>query len=213
MTTLATFESFMRNHQNLVFSLAARMLGNETEAEDISQEVFLRAYDHFDDLSARPTALGWLRTVTRNLCLNHLSRYRHRWCFFSELERENEPLSSVDEWLVSDTRETDFTAFDRRHHLKNAIDRLPQAQKNALLLFHFDDLNYAEIATRLRISLSKVKMDIFRGRAALRRELQRLENKFGLKNSGKTTTTLPLPQPATPVHPLYTCDLHLCPCN
>ncbi|HSA00585.1 MAG TPA: RNA polymerase sigma factor [Candidatus Paceibacterota bacterium] len=203
----------MRNHQNLVFGLAARMLGNETEAEDISQEVFLRAYDHFDDLSTRPTALGWLRTVTRNLCLNHLSRYRHRWCFFSELERENEPISSVDEWLVSDTRETDFTAFDRKQHLEKAISRLPQDQRIALVLYHFESLNYNEIAARLGISLSKVKMDIFRGRAALRRELQRLENISSGKESASFVNGSPQARSAAPVHPLLTCDLGLLPLN
>jgi RNA polymerase sigma factor (sigma-70 family) len=85
MTDSNQFAEFMRAYQNMVFSTAVRLLGNEAEAEDISQEVFLKAYERFDDISKSPTAGGWLKTVTRNLCLNHLSRYRARWRFSSEM--------------------------------------------------------------------------------------------------------------------------------
>src|SRR6058998_3060940 len=87
------FEAFMKAYQNMVFTTAVRLLGNEAEAEDISQEVFLKAYERYGSLSQSPTAGGWLKTVTRNLCLNHLSRYRARWRFFSEMfseEREED---------------------------------------------------------------------------------------------------------------------------
>src|ERR1700687_4598637 len=79
------FEVFMRAYQNMVFSTAVRLLGNVAEAEDISQDVFLKAYERFQELSQSPTVGGWLKTVTTNLCLNHLSRYRARWRFFSEM--------------------------------------------------------------------------------------------------------------------------------
>ena len=69
----------MRDYQNMVFSTAYRLLADRAEAEDISQEVFLKAYRHFDDLCRSPTAGGWLKTVTRNLCLTHLTRRRSRW--------------------------------------------------------------------------------------------------------------------------------------
>src|SRR5271168_3892642 len=83
----ADFTTFMRNYQDMVFSTSARLVGNEAQAEDISQEVFLKAYQHFDMLSTSPTAGGWLKTVATNLSLNHLQRYRNRWRFFSELGR------------------------------------------------------------------------------------------------------------------------------
>src|SRR5258705_10441024 len=85
MTDTHQFEVFMRAYQDMVYTTAVRLLGNEAEAEDISQEVFLKAYERFDDISKSPTAGGWLKTVTRNLFLNHLSRYRARWRFFFEM--------------------------------------------------------------------------------------------------------------------------------
>src|ERR1035438_1845072 len=85
MTDAQQFEAFMRNYQNMVFSTAMRLLTNQSEAEDVTQEVFLRAYERFGELQGSPTVGGWLKTVATNLCLNHLSRYRSRWTFFSEL--------------------------------------------------------------------------------------------------------------------------------
>ena len=56
--TPADFTTFMRNYQDMVYSTAVRLLGNEAQAEDISQEVFLKAYERFDDLCTSPTAGG-----------------------------------------------------------------------------------------------------------------------------------------------------------
>src|SRR5438045_8948001 len=85
MTDSQQFEAFMRAYQNMVFTTAVRLLANPAEAEDVSQEVFLKAYERFAELRDSPTAGGWLRTVARNMSLNHLSRYRARWTFFSDL--------------------------------------------------------------------------------------------------------------------------------
>jgi RNA polymerase sigma-70 factor (ECF subfamily) len=67
-----------------------RLTANQSEAEDITQEVFLRAYERFGELHDSPTVAGWLKTVARNLSLNHLTRYRSRWSFFSEMFRGDE---------------------------------------------------------------------------------------------------------------------------
>jgi RNA polymerase sigma-70 factor (ECF subfamily) len=74
MTELEKFEEFMKNYQDMVYSTALRLLGNETDAQDIAQTVFLKAYESFAGLRESPTAGGWLKTVATNLCLNHLTR-------------------------------------------------------------------------------------------------------------------------------------------
>src|SRR5258705_1650693 len=85
MTDADLFEAFVRRYQDMVFATAVRLLGNPEEAEDIAQTVFMRAFQRFEEIGPSPTAAGWLKTVTRNTCLNHLSRYRRRWRLFSEL--------------------------------------------------------------------------------------------------------------------------------
>jgi RNA polymerase sigma-70 factor, ECF subfamily len=164
----------MRAYQDTVFSTAARLLGNDAQAEDIAQEVFIKAYERFDELRNSPTAGGWLKTVATNMTLNHLSRYRARWRFFSELPRDEEHDDPPELTFESpDTAAVEIDAEGRRVLVENALRQLPEHQRVPLVLYHFEDMAYDEIAKRLRISLGKVKTDIRRGRMALAAHLPR----------------------------------------
>ena len=158
------FTTFMRAYQNMVFSTAARLSGNDVQAEDIAQEVFVKAFEHFEDLRGNPAAGGWLKTVATNLTINHLNRYRNRWRLFADLP---EPALPLAELAVPDTLAADLGAVERRALIDAALRRLPPHQRLALGLYHFEELSYDEIAARLGVSLAKVKTDIKRARAAL----------------------------------------------
>jgi RNA polymerase sigma-70 factor (ECF subfamily) len=153
------FEMFIRSYQNMVFSVSARIVGNLTDAEDITQEVFLKAYDRFTELRTSGTVGGWLKTVATNLSINHLNRYRSRWRFFSE---QAEPVEIAAEAEPES---------DRKEALEMAIRKLPDPQRVPLVLFHFEEMSYEEIAAKLQVSLAKVKSDIHRGRETLKRLL------------------------------------------
>ena len=169
------FTTFMRNYQDMVFSTAARLTGNDAQAEDISQEVFLKAYENYDHLATSPTAGGWLKTVATNLSLNFLSRYRKRWRFFSEFKRDEADGGDAPEveFAAPDTFFSGVDAADRRQIVENALDQLPEHQRVPLVLYHFEDLPYEDIAKKLRVSLAKVKTDILRARSALAKILAR----------------------------------------
>ena len=174
MTDAERFEAFVREYQDMVFATAVRLLGGAVEAEDIAQTVFLRAYERFAAIDGSPTAAGWLKTVTTNLCLNHLSRYRARWQFFSELdpaEGEGEPFESS----IASAPAAHVDAVERQERLEAALQGLPDHQRVPLVLFHLEDMSYQEIASSLGISLAKVKSDIHRGRARLKQELAVLD--------------------------------------
>ena len=66
MVEVQEFEAFVRRYQNMVFSVAGRTLGNLADAEDITQEVFIKAFDRFGELQQSKTAGGWLKTVATN---------------------------------------------------------------------------------------------------------------------------------------------------
>jgi RNA polymerase sigma-70 factor (ECF subfamily) len=173
MTETQQFETFMRNYQDMVFSTAVRLLANPTEAEDIAQTVFLKAYEHFTSLSQSNTAGGWLKTVTTNLCLNHLSRYRSRWRLFSDMRSDSEDDTEyLDSVAAPGSMDQDLAEADYRQLLERAIEKLPAAQRVPLVLFHFEDMGYDDISRRLNVSLSKVKTDIHRARLALKRHLK-----------------------------------------
>ena len=173
--TDATFEAFVRTHQHMVFATAVRLLGNPAEAEDVAQTVFLKAFERFAEIGASDTAAGWLRTVTRNLCLNHLSRYRSRWRLFSELRRSGSNDDDDEDMaaLAVDRSSPGLAleAAERHAQLEQALRHLPTHQRVPLVLFHFEQARYEEIAVTLGVSVGKVKTDIHRGREALRKYL------------------------------------------
>ena len=168
----ARFEQFVRAHEDLVFATAVRLLGRGAEAEDVAQDVFLKAFERFGTLSGNPAAPGWLRTVTRNACLNLLTRQRSRWRLFSELGDDREDALDA---LVGGREDGALvqlihgTPQETNVVLEAALRRLPDAQRVPLVLFHFEGLSYQQIADALGVSLGKIKTDIHRGRDALRR--------------------------------------------
>jgi RNA polymerase sigma-70 factor (ECF subfamily) len=172
MTDVSLFEAFVRRYQDMVYGTAVRLLGSPAEAEDAAQTVFLKAFQRFNEVGASPAAAGWLKTTTRNECLNHLSRYRARWQFFSELTRPDRSDGDYADSLVSPlSHALDLEQAEQREHLERALRALPDHQRVPLVLFHFEELNYQEIADALGASLGKVKTDIHRGREALKRLL------------------------------------------
>jgi RNA polymerase sigma-70 factor, ECF subfamily len=163
----------MRAYQDMVFSTAARLTGDGAQAEDIAQDVFLKAYQNFDMLRESPAPGGWLKTVARNLTLNHISRHRSRWRFFSDLARDasDDGEGDLELSLPGLTTPDDLFAGihdrERRALVEQALKQLPHHQRVPLVLYHFEDMPYQEIAQHLRISLPKVKTDILRARTAL----------------------------------------------
>lgn len=180
------FTTFMRAHQDRVFSTAARLAANDAQAEDIAQETFVKAYERFEDLRGNPAAGGWLKTVATNLAINHWNRYRRRWRFFGDwgADRE-EPGQAPPDPPAAETPIRDALDEERRASIAEALRRLPAHQRIPLVLFHYDDLSYDEIAARLNCSLAKVKTDIRRARTALLPLLRQLGvDRESLENAG-----------------------------
>jgi RNA polymerase sigma-70 factor (ECF subfamily) len=183
VTAPPDFTTFMRNYQDMVYSTAVRLIGNETQAEDIAQDVFIKAHEHFDNLRTSPTAGGWLKTVATNLSINHIQRYKKRWSFFSDLvHRDDEGGEKEVEFAAPDTFFSAVDSGERREWVERALEKLPEHQRIPLVLYHFEDLPYEDIARKTGVSLSKVKTDILRGREALAKVLLRsgaTHEKFG----------------------------------
>lgn len=151
----------------MVYTTAARLLGRGPDAEDVSQETFLKAFERFESLQGSLGAGAWLRTVAANLSLNHLNRHRSRWKLFSQLSEEDS--AGIEERLAEpDSAVMEIPSGAEAGDLQEALLKLPDHQRAPLVLFHFEDMSYEDIAAKLDISLGKVKTDIFRGRGALK---------------------------------------------
>lgn len=145
MTDPDRFDAFVRSYQNMVFGVAVRLLGDPAEAEDVAQTVFLRAFERFDRLEAGPRGAAWLRTVTTNLCLNHLSRFRARWRPFSDEHRGAGDGRTIEATVHGVATESPTAALERTEshvQLEQALRALPEHQRVPLVLFHFEDRSY-----------------------------------------------------------------------
>ena len=164
----------MRDHQDRVYTTAVRLMGGPAQAADIAQDTFLRAYEHFHTLRGNPAAGAWLRTVATRLALNQLTRYRRRWRFFSELQAAGEDASEepvLEALAATDDLLAGIESEERQRGVQQALNALPPHQRIPLVLFHYEEASYEEIAAQLGVSLSKIKTDILRGRLALARSL------------------------------------------
>jgi len=160
----------MRAYQDMVFSTAARLVGDDAQAEDIAQDVFVKAFEHFAELRSSPTAGGWLKTVSTNLSLNHLNRYRKRWRLFSQMSAPGSDDDGDEVEFASPLPEQILGTLEAEQQavlIDAALKALPEHQRVPLVLYHFEDHSYEEIAAKLHASLAKVKTDIRRARIAM----------------------------------------------
>jgi len=168
---MAAFEQLVERHQRMVIGTVGRMLGTNSDAEDIAQQVFVRVWKNMKRYEPRAKFTTWLLKITRNLVFNELRRRsRHPAVpLQSETDEEERPLK--DEHAVS----PDATLLE--HELQEAVDaaiaQLPETQRMAVILRRYEELSYEEIAQTLDQSVSAVKSLLFRARTELRESLKR----------------------------------------
>ena len=167
----AAFEQLVERHQRLVIGTVGRMLGNNSDAEDIAQQVFVRVWKSAKRYVPRAKFTTWLLKITRNLVFNELRRRsRHGQVpLKSETEEEERPIR--DEHAMGP--DASLLEQELQKHIDAAIAALPETQRLAVILRRYEELSYEEIAETLDQSVSAVKSLLFRARTELRTSLQR----------------------------------------
>ncbi len=163
-----------------VYAICYRFLGDATEAEDITQDVFLKVYRNLSSFDASKGGFQtWITTLTRNLLVDNYRRTR--------LDRASdsldEPFSGEEDGptqaeRLADTRQNQeqrFAGLELRAAIQGALTKLSPELREAVILRDLEDLDYKEIAVVLKIPEGTVKSRISRGRAELARLLQRME--------------------------------------
>lgn len=160
----------VRRYWRKVFNVAYKFTGRHDEAEDLTQEVFVKIFRSLDTFDRRANFQTWLVSVSRNLCIDH---YRSARKEREAVDRGIDPGTLA---LVS-TTESPFAELDRRDQaalLREALQALPPTLRTAVMLRDLQDLSYQEIAERLRVPEGTVKSRINRGRTELARQIRRL---------------------------------------
>jgi len=166
----SAWETIVRLHWRRVFNIAYKFVGKHDQAEDLTQDVFLKLFKSLDTFDRRANFQTWLISVSRNLCIDHYRSVR------KERETMNRDVDPADLSPVSTTRSPHavLEQRDRVELLRLALDTLAPTLRTAVMLRDIQELSYQEIADRLRLPEGTVKSRINRGRTELARQIQKL---------------------------------------
>jgi len=166
------WEQIVRQHWRKVFNLAYKFVGRHDEAEDLTQDIFLKIFKALHTFDRRANFQTWLISISRNLCIDHYRSVRKeretmaRDVDASELSpvsRERGPYSQLEQ-------------VDLKHLIRQALAELPPTLRQAVVLRDLQEFSYQEIADELGLPEGTVKSRINRGRLELARQLRRLQS-------------------------------------
>jgi RNA polymerase sigma-70 factor (ECF subfamily) len=160
----------VRQYRRRIYSVAYKFTGNHEEAEDLTQDIFIKVFRALHTFDRRANFQTWLISVSRNMCIDHYRSVR------KERETINRDIDADDLMPVADGLAADALLEQQRQAalLRRALAALPEPLKTAVTLRDLQDLSYQEIARRLQVPEGTVKSRINRGRA----ELVRLVRQF-----------------------------------
>lgn len=158
----ALFEVIMRRYNQRLYRAARAITRNDSQAEEIMQSAYVRAYEHLDQFAGRASFGAWLTRITVNEALARV-RDAHR---FSETEGEGDPMDR----FASPSRDPEQTAANNElsRLLESLIEALPDGNRSVFVLREVEGMSTSEAAAALDISEESVRVRLFRARATLR---------------------------------------------
>ena len=152
------FAALVDAHKGAIFNLAFRMTNSYQDADDLSQETFIRAYRNLRQFDPRKRFFTWIYTIGLNLIRNHLKKHGR------EMTRETAARNSSEAGIDQGAQaERDMMQAQEIRRLEIGLQKLPAYLREAVVLRFYQELSFEELATILDASLSAVKMRVYRG--------------------------------------------------
>ena len=168
----SAWEDIVRQHRRKVFNIAYKFVGKHDEAEDLTQDIFLKIFRSLHTFDRRANFQTWLVSVSRNLCIDH----------YRSVRKERETIDrDVDAGELAPAASTPsaYSELEQRGRvelLRRAMAELQPTLRSAVMLRDLPELSYQEIAEKLQLPEGTVKSRINRGRTELARQIQRLRD-------------------------------------
>lgn len=168
------FETLLNKYKNLVFTIMMKMVRNPQEAEDLTQEAFMKAFRSLSSFNNEFAFSTWLMKIATNNCIDFLRKRKLRTYSI------NEPVQYKDEKIEIELPdhepgpEKHLLQSEQRRILEEAIDQLPERYRYVILLRHKEEKSYEEISEILDLPLGTVKAQIFRAREILNKKLKEI---------------------------------------
>ncbi|MBP3038206.1 RNA polymerase sigma factor SigW [Bacillaceae bacterium Marseille-Q3522] len=166
------FGEIVEIYKDKIFQLCYRMLGNRHEAEDITQEAFIRAYVNISSFNINLKFSTWMYRIATNLCIDRIRKKKPD--FYLDAEVAGTDGLTMYSQIPSDTRlpEDDLESMELQKTIQMAIEKLPEKYRSVIVLKYIEELSLNEISEILELPLGTVKTRIHRGREALRHQLR-----------------------------------------
>ena len=164
------WDLIVRQYWRKVFNVAYKFVGKHDEAEDLTQDIFLKIFKSLDTFDRRANFQTWLISVSRNLCIDH----------YRSVRKERETIDrgvDASDLAPAAPEPGPIAALEQRDRvvlLRQAMAALPETLRTAVLLRDIQELSYQEIADKLRLPEGTVKSRINRGRTELARQIRKL---------------------------------------
>jgi len=167
---ISAFEEILRKHQEKIYNLCHRMLGNAHDAEDAAQDVFVKAYQNLNRFKPEASLLTWLYRIAINTCID----YRRKPFFESLFKTSKEgDVFAVDQLSDSPSPDRLYESKQINDAIQLALSRLSAKLRVAIVLKEIEGLSYEEIAEVLDVSIGTVKSRISRAREDLKEVLKK----------------------------------------
>lgn len=168
------FEWLVEKYQTMVFRTAMGFVHNKVDAEDLTQDVFISAFQSISSFQGNSEFLTWLYRITVNTSINHLNRNKHR----AFLQTAGDLLQNLFNKESGDKNPHQvLEQSERDEAIRRAIDSLPIKQRTAFVLSKYDDLPQREIATIMQCSEGSVEQLLQRAKTNLQKKLTVLVGK------------------------------------
>ena len=169
----AAWETVVRQNWRKVFNVAYKFVGKHDEAEDLTQDIFLKIFRALATFDRRANFQTWIVSISRNLCIDHYRSVRkERQTIAREVDAGDLQPASPERGPYQAAEHQDLRAL-----LRQALQALPATLRTAVVLRDLQELSYQEIADQLRLPEGTVKSRINRGRIELAHQLKRLQDK------------------------------------
>ncbi len=165
------WEQIVRQNWRKVFNVAYKFVGKHDEAEDLTQDIFLKIFKALKTFDRRANFQTWIISISRNLCIDHYRSVRkERQTIARDVDSSDLQPATTDRGPYAQAEHEDLRA-----QLRQALESLPIALRTAVVLRDLQELSYQEIADRLGLPEGTVKSRINRGRIELAHQLRRLQ--------------------------------------
>jgi RNA polymerase sigma-70 factor (ECF subfamily) len=169
----AAWDAIVRQNWRKVFNVAYKFVGKHEEAEDLTQDIFLKIFKALATFDRRANFQTWIVSISRNLCIDHYRSVRkERMTIAREIDTSDLQPASTDRTPYAAAEHQDLRVM-----LRQALQTLPETLRTAVVLRDLQELSYQEIADKLQLPEGTVKSRINRGRLELARQLKRLQDK------------------------------------